>query len=779
MRSLRLLLVRNVCFALILALAGAAMLRGEPGAAARPRVIVSTDIGGTDYDDFQSLVHLLLYADVIELEGLIASPWGPDRDRKRHLLDLVDVYARDYPALVTHSAGYPKPEDLRRLCKQGGLDSAGLGGVGRRTEGSDWLIDRARRDDPRPLWLLIWGGIDDLAQALHDDPSIKSKLRVYWIGGPNKKWSTSAYDYLARTHPDLWIIEANSTYRGWFTGGDQDDARGNTTFVTAHLAGRGALGDYFTRISPRLKMGDTPSLAYVLGATPEDPASDSWGGRFVRAWERPRVTFTEPPTAADQVETFAIVEFVVRFSGPVPADTSAELEVDGQRFPGYPAADGSWRFLFSPKEAKTWNYRIISSNTEFDGQVGGFTSVNPSVEQAARPSGRHPNWWTDDPSPEFAEGPHQGAKTVSRWRADFLGDFAVRAKRTVVLPGEASPSVQRDSTVVWGNSVLKRESAWYATEEARSVAESVLQYQSPQGGWPKSTDLARAPRSEADVPPAGRGRANSFDNDATTLPLQFLARVVSATGEARYRDSFLRGIDYLFAAQYPGGGWPQFWPLRGGYYDHITFNDGAMIRVMRVLQGVAGGREPFAFVDEERRAKAASAVQLGVDCILRLQIIQDGRRTAWCAQYDAKTLAPAWARKYEPPSLSGAESVAIVRFLMSLEPPSPEVVGAVEAAIMWFRSAAIAGKRLVLMPQAAGKPDVMLEDDVAAPPLWARFYELGTNRPLYTDRDSQPVYDFALIDYERRSGYDYHTDTPADLLQRDYPAWRARMDKIP
>ena len=75
---------------------------------------------------------------------------------------------------------------------------------------------------PRVIVSSVRGGIDDLAQALHDDPSIKPKLRVYYIGGPNKKWSATAYDYIAREHPDLWIIEANSTYRGWFTGGNQN-----------------------------------------------------------------------------------------------------------------------------------------------------------------------------------------------------------------------------------------------------------------------------------------------------------------------------------------------------------------------------------------------------------------------------------------------------------------------------------------------------------------------------------------------------------------------------
>jgi len=91
---------------------------------------------------------------------------------------------------------------------------------------------------------------------------------------------------------------------------------------------------------------------------------------------------------------------------------------------------------------------------------------------------------------------------------------------------------------------------WYGSAEARVIADSVIQYQSPQGGWPKSTDLATPPRTPDDIPPPGRGRANSLDNEATTLPMAFLARVVHATEEATYRESFLRGVDYLHAAQF-------------------------------------------------------------------------------------------------------------------------------------------------------------------------------------------------------------------------------------
>lgn len=411
--------------ALALPFAGAA----AAPASTLPRVIVSTDIGGTDFDDFQSLVHLLVYADMIDLEGLIASPWGEGRDRKRHLLKIIDEYEKDYPNLRTWSARYPTPERLRGISVQGGLDLAAPPGWGRPTDGSNWIISSARRDDPRPLWLLLWGGFEDLAQALHDAPDIKSRLRVYMIGGPNKKWSTAAYDYLARAHPDLWIIENNASYRGWFTGGDQEGDLGNESFVRQHVKGVGALGDYFAAIAPKVKMGDTPSLAYVLGAHPEDPGHGGWGGQFVRAWDRPRVTYTTPPSASDVVETFGMIELVYRPAGPAPAQPHATLLVDRQEFAGTLAPDGAWHFLFSPKESKKWSYQIRSNHPGLDGQRGAFTSRLPTPEQTARVSGKYPNWWTDNPAPALMEGAEPGARTVSRWRAVFLRDFAARLRR--------------------------------------------------------------------------------------------------------------------------------------------------------------------------------------------------------------------------------------------------------------------------------------------------------------------------------------------------------------
>lgn len=340
--------------------------------------------------------------------------------------------------------------------------------------------------------------------------------------------------------------------------------------------------------------------------------------------------------------------------------------------------------------------------------------------------------------------------------------------------GEGKGQTWAASPKPWGGDYLKRPGDWYASDEARALADNVLKYQSVEGGWPKNHDLTTPASAEVLVELARSGKADTIDNGGTTLPLRFIASVEQATEGENCKASVGRGIDYLLSAQYPSGGWPQFFPLRPGYYSRITYNDNAMVQVMLLLRDVAERRPPFTFVDEARRAQAAEAVRRGLDCILKTQVRQHGKLTAWCAQHDELTLAPAWARNFEPPSLSGGESVAIVRFLMEIERPTPEVVAAIEGAVAWLKEVAIHGIRRDRGVNAEGLPDAFVVADPSAGPLWARFYELGTNRPIFTGRDKVIRYSFAEIERERRAGYAYYGNAAASLLAKDYPAWRAK-----
>ena len=149
---------------------------------------------------------------------------------------------------------------------------------------------------------------------------------------------------------------------------------------------------------------------------------------------------------------------------------------------------------------------------------------------------------------------------------------------------------------------------------------------------------------------------STIDNDSTYTQMRYLARVYSATHEARYAAAFRRGFEYLMKAQYSNGGWPQFYPLRHGYWDHITYNDDAMVGVLETLRAIVDRAPEHGFLTDAERAGAKQAMDRGIDCILKTQITQNGKLTVWCAQHDEKTLAPAKARAYEHPSLSGSRA---------------------------------------------------------------------------------------------------------------------------
>jgi pectate lyase len=311
--------------------------------------------------------------------------------------------------------------------------------------------------------------------------------------------------------------------------------------------------------------------------------------------------------------------------------------------------------------------------------------------------------------------------------------------------------------------LLTKPDAWYDSEEGRTATANVLSWQSEQGIWPKNKNTASKPNSGSRAKIEG-----TFDNKATTDELRYLARVYRVTNDAACKGAFLLGLDAILKAQYPNGGWPQSYPLgKKVYPHHITFNDGAMIRVMQFLQELTSN-DAYAFVPAERRTAAREAVTRGIECIVKCQIIVDGKPTVWCAQHDSVTLAPALARAYELPSLSGSESAGILRFLMALEKPTPDVIASVKAGAAWFESAKIEGIRL-----ATVNGDRQVIPDTAAAPLWARFYDLETRNPFFCDRDGVKKSQLSEIGKERRNGYSWY-GAWGDAVAKAYAKWPHR-----
>ncbi len=316
-----------------------------------------------------------------------------------------------------------------------------------------------------------------------------------------------------------------------------------------------------------------------------------------------------------------------------------------------------------------------------------------------------------------------------------------------------------------------------------AIAHNILLHQRANGGWPCNWDPLRIlSEEEAAQLRAEKGKQDtSFDNRATYPQVEYLAHAFARTGDAAFRDGALRGIEFILEAQHPCGGWPHSYPDRSNYRPHITFMDDVTVGVLRTLRRLASGEAPNDFIASDLRARIVAAVEKGDACILRLQVMVDGAPTVWAGQYDHETLQPTKARAYELPALVSAESVRVVRYLMSIEPPTPEIIRAVEAAAAWFERSRIYGLRIERIPIApirynhhTATTDVIAVEDPDAPPIWARFYEIETNRPFMANRDGRKVYSLAEVHHERRTGYGWYTGAPAALLEKDYPAWRRR-----
>lgn len=365
------------------------------------------------------------------------------------------------------------------------------------------------------------------------------------------------------------------------------------------------------------------------------------------------------------------------------------------------------------------------------------------------------------------------------WLFDQFGAYSrwdkTRQRYTAAL---ALPLTQETIGLSRGGAVTEstlttQPAEFWTTPTGRQVADVVLAYQNADGGWPKLE------RDVSLTVPVNRAALEGFkikstiDNDSTTKQIVALARAYQASHDPRLRAGVIQGLNYLLAAQLPNGGWQQFWPAPQGYKARITFNDNAIANVLNVLRDVAARQGDFPFVPAEQARRAQAAYDAGIALILKTQLQVAGRKTGWCAQYDENTLAPAPGRAFELASISGGESVDITRFLMGIPHPSPAIIRAVQDAITWFDKARITGLKRVRREDRTLEYgfDFVMQQDPAAPPLWARFYDLENGRPLFSARDGKPRASLAEVSYERRVKYNWYTTAANDLLTRDYPAW--------
>jgi PelA/Pel-15E family pectate lyase len=323
----------------------------------------------------------------------------------------------------------------------------------------------------------------------------------------------------------------------------------------------------------------------------------------------------------------------------------------------------------------------------------------------------------------------------------------------------------------------------YKHSQIKEIADNILLYQKNNGGWPKNYDMTAilTKKQKEKLIKAKNTQDTTFDNSTTYPQIEYLAKAYEITKAVEYKESCLRGIDFTLSAQYTNGGWPQYFPLRDDYSRRITFNDDVETGIMKMLKDIIDNNNYYAFVDTERREKIKTAFDKGLDCILKCQINDNGKLTAWCQQHDEKDFRPAKGRAYELPSICNDESAGVVLFLMSIDMPSERIINSVKAAVKWFEESKISGTRVeeVNAPEikyrfGISKMDRIVVKDSNAPPIWARFYELRTHKPLFADRRGVPVYSLAEVNRERRCDYSYYTHNPQEVLDK-YPAWEIKI----
>ncbi len=316
--------------------------------------------------------------------------------------------------------------------------------------------------------------------------------------------------------------------------------------------------------------------------------------------------------------------------------------------------------------------------------------------------------------------------------------------------------------------IPKSSSNFSNLTSAINTADNYVSWQMDHGGWDKGVeDQAKRAWNGTEKKNKSSGWAakdgtplGTIDNDATYTQMQHIAAVYREVPEPKYQESVLKGLDFIFQLQTESGGLTQVYPKRGNYSDNATFNDNAMINVLYMLEDMLYHRYPFDsdIIPEEYLVKVEECINKAIDFILKSQIKVNGELTAWCAQHDPVTCEPVSARAYELASISGSESVPIIKFLMNQE-QTPEITKAAEAALAWFKVTELKGIKYI---RKASDNNYFVQDGTSS--TWYRFYEIGTNEPIFCDRDGILKHNILEIGTERRHGYAWAGNWAEKLL---------------
>ncbi|MCY0977838.1 pectate lyase [Chryseobacterium wangxinyae] len=311
-----------------------------------------------------------------------------------------------------------------------------------------------------------------------------------------------------------------------------------------------------------------------------------------------------------------------------------------------------------------------------------------------------------------------------------------------------------------------------------TLAEKMMIYQLPNGGWGKHMSDKKDVDYRKKIDPkllkiikANDNNLATIDNNATSREINGLIKAYGTTKNPAYLKSAEKGIEYLLSMQYDNGGFPQYFPNTSVYRKQVTYNDNAMINVLMILYNISEGKEGFDVVSSQLKDKSKVALQKGIACVLKTQVLQNGKLSIWADQYNEVTLVPEKARAFEPMSLATGESVNIVKFLM-MQPLTPEIEKSIRLAIQWFKESKIDGYTYNVSKESDKAVRMLSKKEGSA--VWARFYDIPTNKPVFGDRDGSVKFNYEDVSEERRMGYSWYNESGTKLIENEFPKWLKR-----
>ena len=315
----------------------------------------------------------------------------------------------------------------------------------------------------------------------------------------------------------------------------------------------------------------------------------------------------------------------------------------------------------------------------------------------------------------------------------------------------------------------------FSAQVKDTLAEKMMVYQLPNGGWgkhnsdKKNVDYALKIDSKLlKIIKANDNNLATIDNNATSKEINALIKAYSVTKNPAYLKSAEKGIQYLLSMQYKNGGFPQYFPNKSIYRKQVTYNDNAMINVLTILHHISEEKEGFDAVNSQLKDKSKVALQKGIVCVLKTQVVQKGKLSIWADQYNEVTLVPEKARAFEPMSLATGESVNIVKFLM-MQTVTPEIEKSIKSAIQWFKESKIEGYTYNTSRESEKAIRILSKKEGSA--VWARFYDIPTNKPVFGDRDGSVKFNYEDVSEERRMGYSWYNEAGTKLIESDFPKW--------